>query len=439
MWGEMCEIVSSVGCQYDIVSQLKKTNNQFPVPRATFEDKEEKIATIKDVFKWSSGPSLSQLLGVPFQMRSAFDILLNLTYKPSDQECHFLLDTFPGTFRRRKVKKGDHETFTRASVQKVLGDMMPSDFSRKFSCPPAAPREACTCDISVSHDAVFVAGRYQKYSRELSQTPWIIDGELKMQSSVQDLVCQVILGRFRPADHKFSASGREDVDVRMLGLGRPFVVELINPHRIKFSPEDLKAIQKETNAKTDSIGIRDLQIVTREDVGKLKEGEEDKSKMYTALCWCERPLTSQDTQTLDSTKDLVLYQKTPIRVLHRRTLATRERKIYSMTVEPVNGLQFNLHLSTQAGTYVKEFVHGDFGRTQPNLRTLLGADCDILALDVTAVNIDWPPRIDPAPEDEAESGIVQGTGTSGELSQSCSMAQNQPQSHRETEAPSVAV
>lgn len=44
---------------------------------------------------------------------------------------------------------------------------------------------------------------------------------------------------------------------------------------------------------------------------------------------------------------------------------------------------FKLRVNTQAGTYVKEFVHGDFGRTRPNIGELLGgvtADC--LALDV---------------------------------------------------------
>jgi tRNA pseudouridine synthase 10 len=34
---------------------------------------------------------------------------------------------------------------------------------------------------------------------------------------------------------------------------------------------------------------------------------------------------------------------------------------------------------------VKEFVHGDFGRTLPNLCTLLGAQVDILALDVQVI------------------------------------------------------
>lgn len=41
-----------------------------------------------------------------------------------------------------------------------------------------------------------------------------------------------------------------------------------------------------------------------------------------------------------------------------------------------------LHLTTQAGTYIKEFVHGDLGRTTPSLGSLLGLEVDIIALDV---------------------------------------------------------
>jgi hypothetical protein len=38
---------------------------------------------------------------------------------------------------------------------------------------------------------------------------------------------------------------------------------------------------------------------------------------------------------------------------------------------------------TSAGTYVKEFVHGDLGRTIPNVSSLLQCQADILQLDVT--------------------------------------------------------
>lgn len=53
----------------------------------------------------------------------------------------------------------------------------------------------------------------------------------------------------------------------------------------------------------------------------------------------------------------------------------------------------DIHLVTQAGTYVKEFVHGDFGRTLPNLGCIIGTEANIIALDVLAVNLDWPKEI----------------------------------------------
>ena len=43
-------------------------------------------------------------------------------------------------------------------------------------------------------------------------------------------------------------------------------------------------------------------LLDREEVGKLKEGEEDKSKSYVALCWCQRPLTPEDVQKINDTK-----------------------------------------------------------------------------------------------------------------------------------------
>lgn len=44
-----------------------------------------------------------------------------------------------------------------------------------------------------------------------------------------------------------------------------------------------------------------------------------------------------------------------------------------------------LTLTSDAGTYIKEFVHGDHGRTQPNLGTLLNCKVDILQLDVADI------------------------------------------------------
>lgn len=55
-----------------------------------------------------------------------------------------------------------------------------------------------------------------------------------------------------------------------------------------------------------------------------------------------------------------------------------------------NHRQLILDITTQAGTYVKELVHGEFGRTSPSLCSIIGQWIDIAALDVVAIDLDWP-------------------------------------------------
>ena len=48
--------------------------------------------------------------------------------------------------------------------------------------------------------------------------------------------------------------------------------------------------------------------------------------------------------------------------------------IYELNViaDPTDDHLFNLEITTESGTYIKEFVHSDFGRTSPSLQELLG-------------------------------------------------------------------
>ncbi len=62
---------------------------------------------------------------------------------------------------------------------------------------------------------------------------------------------------------KFSSSGREDVDVRMLGRGRPFLFEVTNPRKTKFTAQDMDALSTLINETTKDLQVRDLQIVSK--------------------------------------------------------------------------------------------------------------------------------------------------------------------------------
>ena len=54
-----------------------------------------------------------------------------------------------------------------------------------------------------------------------------------METSVEEIILEEISKTFRFDQAKFSSSGREDVDVRMLGTGRPFLFEIANPRKTK--------------------------------------------------------------------------------------------------------------------------------------------------------------------------------------------------------------
>jgi tRNA pseudouridine synthase 10 len=115
-------------------------------------------------------------------------------------------------------------------------------------------------------------------------------------------------------------------------------------------------------------------------------------------------LSDEVINHLNQLKNLELSQRTPLRVLHRRSNSTRIRHVHSINAVRINSTFLELKLETSAGTYVKEFVHGDFGRTSPSMRTLIadawlkitGASpaapirADIIQLDVEGLRDETP-------------------------------------------------
>uniref|UniRef100_A0AAR2M2S5 tRNA pseudouridine(55) synthase n=1 Tax=Pygocentrus nattereri TaxID=42514 RepID=A0AAR2M2S5_PYGNA len=329
---------------------------------------------------------MMNMLYLPIRM-ILFEVSVGFTHPETEADCHFLATTCSDCFKPTKNKAS---VFTRMAVVKALDKI--SDAKFLSSVADSIP---LFLSLSVCLSVCLSLGRYNKFSRELPQTPWVIDGERRMEGSVEELIADPLLSSFRADGFNFSSSGREDVDVRTLGNGRPFAMELLNPHRAKFNGAEVRQLQEVINASSDKIRVRDLQIVTRDAMGRMKEGEEEKTKSYSALIWTKKAITNSDLDFIANIKELKIDQKTPLRVLHRRPLAVRQRVIHSMSASYLDTHHFRLQLHTQAGTYIKEFVHGDFGRTKPNLCALMESEVDILELDVEdSVYVPLPTTLD---------------------------------------------
>ena len=82
----------------------------------------------------------------------------------------------------------------------------------------------------------------------------------------------------------------------------------------------------------------------------------------------------------------MLEQKTPKRVSHRRAAKTRKRKVTSVDRVSVIDDEIEVTLRCEAGTYIKELVHSDEGRTTPSVSSVLGCKCEVVWLDVEEIH-----------------------------------------------------
>jgi len=252
--------------------------------------------------------------------------------------------------------------------------------------------------IRVQVNPLFVAGRYRKLVRDIPQSKWFCSscrgkgcekcgGTGKMYpESVEELVSKPLLEAAEGEKTAFHASGREDIDARMLGSGRPFVIEVSKPKK-RFL--DLKKLKGDVNANAaGKVEVSSLRFTNKDVVRRLKKAE-SAQKEYRVLIEFETEVSEEDLRLLEEKLSNVLVrQQTPLRVLHRRADLTREKYIYKVKVKKVSLKRAEMEIRCQGGLYVKELVSGDEGRTTPNVSELLGNRAKPLKLDVLNVIMD---------------------------------------------------
>ena len=250
-------------------------------------------------------------------------------------------------------------------------------------------------DVTLDISPVFIAGRYNKYSREIPQTIWPCrvchgkgcdhcHGKGKMyETSVQEIIGDIALEMAEGEEHFFHGMGREDIDACMLGDGRPFVLEISQP---KHRYVDLDELERRSNM-TDLAGFNNLHFVQREAVERYKAAASD--KVYHVHVKADGKVNKEEVSNVAlSFKDVNIDQRTPRRVEHRRADLVRKRKIHWCKAEQISDDSFDLELETDSGTYVKEFVSGDEGRSVPSFSERLGIPCKVETLDVLAIKFE---------------------------------------------------
>ncbi len=247
--------------------------------------------------------------------------------------------------------------------------------------------------VDIQVNPLFLKGRYRKLVRGIPQTRWPCKrcwgkgcakcgGTGKMYpTSVEEILAAEVMRETGGTGHALHGMGREDIDARMLGRGRPFVLEIKEPRKRHM---DLAAIAARINA-TGQVEVGGLAEATRKDVVAVKS---DRAwKTYRVLVRFAYPVEEAKLKKEWSMLEAEpIAQRTPSRVVHRRADTTRYRSVTRAEVLRVEGDLAELCVTAEAGAYVKELVHGDEGRTRPSLAERLGVACEVLELDVLEIH-----------------------------------------------------
>ncbi|WP_321211234.1 tRNA pseudouridine(54/55) synthase Pus10 [Methanothermobacter sp. DP] len=246
--------------------------------------------------------------------------------------------------------------------------------------------------VHVQINPIFIEGRYRKLVRGIPQTKWPCrscrgrgcsrcDYTGKMYpTSVEELISEPVLEATGGSDSKFHGSGREDVDVRMLGTGRPFVLEIKEP---AIRTPDLRALEDEINRRARGmVEVADLRFSSRNRKVELKELSRKKYKVYRAIVELKGAVSDENLVKLEKL-DLI-RQRTPLRVSHRRADRIRKRRVLDISWKRLDD-QLELIIKAEGGLYIKELISGDSGRTEPSVSSILGVPARCASLDVLEV------------------------------------------------------
>ncbi|MEM2583626.1 MAG: tRNA pseudouridine(54/55) synthase Pus10 [Candidatus Thermoplasmatota archaeon] len=279
-------------------------------------------------------------------------------------------------------------------IDREIGKIIQKKLSKKvdFASPDIVGIVDTLFDrIKIDVKPVFIYGRYKKLVRGIPQTKWYCrkchgigckycNYKGKMyEESVEELIAYEALKEFEAKDESFHGAGREDIDVLMLGNGRPFILELKEPKKRKI---DLKILEKKINEYAKGkVEVSNLRYASKHEIEKLKSAKYE--KVYRVKI--KFAGDGKINEAVNALRGRIINQRTPSRVAHRRADRVRERKIIDIKIKDMKMNEAIIEVVAEAGTYIKELITGDNGRTTPSLSELYGSKIEVEELDVIYV------------------------------------------------------
>lgn len=228
--------------------------------------------------------------------------------------------------------------------------------------------------VEISSRSLYVYGRYVKNKRGIPQKQrkcqecrgkgcpeCELTGYITTDSVEQRLTVP-LLQLFNAGRIKFSWIGSEDLNSLVLGNGRPFYAEILEPHIRK--PKRIKSTIKKID---NDVSLIELNLITKRPKRNLE---------FTVIVQSNFKLNKRiskiNIQTLQET-----FKETSVQIMSSNPNKIITKTIYYLTVESVQGSNLQVKLECDGGLSIRRFLTGENDEVIPNISDILKREITI--------------------------------------------------------------
>ena len=223
--------------------------------------------------------------------------------------------------------------------------------------------------VKIFSRSFYLIGRYKKtrmltqkennYKKNL-QFENVVHSNINKNQSIETIIHNIISNYIKSDRTIFTWYGSEDDNSQVLGKGRLFCINLINPRERKIK---MKKIFGHNGLKFKIIDKKDL-------VGNLNKKYIVKNKIFI--------------QTTDSINNFYLIQlrklnNSIIRYYYKSKYIYR--KIYNLKIKKLDSFHLIIFLECDSGLFLRTFIEGKTFM-QPNISSILKNQCKLLKFDI---------------------------------------------------------
>ncbi|MGC8569948.1 MAG: tRNA pseudouridine(54/55) synthase Pus10 [Caldivirga sp.] len=245
-------------------------------------------------------------------------------------------------------------------INRMIGKALADSLGKRYSrLNPDVVVRVNTDDGSVSVEVmpVYIEARYRKLIRGIPQV-----GDASVASVAKETVIEL-----KPLDVVLHFAGVEGPEVRVLGLGRPMVIEAIRP---------LSRNIREGTIIKNGVQLLNLKAAGKVQVREIKSKAGELRRVYRVLVKLYGNVNDEQLKSLED-----YFSNRQIRQSMGR--GKRVKLIYGLKVIPVSGSILELIIDTQGGFSIRRFITSE--GTEPSISGTLGVKVIPIEVDILGI------------------------------------------------------